>query len=239
MMLNPKLNIKQLKREYARNHRIRVEEFLKPELAAQIREQLAIVELPMHLTFYMGGGPRIISLPEYEQYDPGEKDSLKAELNQLASQGVGYCYESVMPQKVRNRQVTLSGQGHDLIRQLAASFNSEEVIEFAKKISSKSRIVKSDAQLTRFLPGHYITRHRDEVPSKRRELAYILSLTDGWHPDWGGLLQFYKPDGSVRDAWTPKSNTLSLFGIEHIHSVTYVTPYAKVPRYSMTGWFMA
>ncbi|WP_338456665.1 2OG-Fe(II) oxygenase family protein [uncultured Alteromonas sp.] len=38
---------------------------------------------------------------------------------------------------------------------------------------------------------------------------------------------------------TPEFNTLSLFDVKHIHSVTYVTPFAKQPRYALTGWIKA
>ncbi len=35
----------------------------------------------------------------------------------------------------------------------------------------------------------------------------------------------------------PAFNTMALFDIRHVHSVTYVTPFAKQPRLSLTGWF--
>jgi len=238
-MLNSKLDVKQLRRTYLRQNRVRIENFLEPHIASQLQSLVGEDSMPMHIAFYVNAMPKTISRMEFEALENQTKEALTRELLQLAGQGIGYCYETVMPKNIKNREVSISGQGHDLLVQLANCFSSPEVIKLVRQVSGNKVIKEADAQLTRFTEGHYITRHRDEVPSKRRELAYILSLTDGWHPDWGGLLQFYKPDGSVRDAWTPKFNTLSLFGIEHIHSVTYVTPYAKVPRYSMTGWFMA
>jgi Rps23 Pro-64 3,4-dihydroxylase Tpa1-like proline 4-hydroxylase len=65
----------------------------------------------------------------------------------------------------------------------------------------------------------------------------VFSATWGWHPDWGGLLQFYQEDGTPEDAWSPGFNTLSLFDTSYIHSVTYVTPFAQAPRLSLSGWF--
>jgi len=32
---------------------------------------------------------------------------------------------------------------------------------------------------------------------------------------------------------------LSLFDVRHVHSVTYVAPFAGAPRLSITGWFRA
>jgi hypothetical protein len=238
-MLNPKLEIKQLRQVYLRQKRVRVENFLDPSIAIQVQGLLTENSLPMHMAFYASGRPNSISASEFESFEPAEKRILKLDLEEQASRGIGYCYETVMPKNIKNREVSISGQGHDLLTKVANSFSSQETLKLVKQITGNASVKEADAQLTRFSVGHYITRHRDELPNKRRELAYILSLTDGWHPDWGGLLQFFNPDGSVRDAWVPKFNTLSLFEIQHIHSVTYVTPFARVPRYSMTGWFMS
>ena len=53
------------------------------------------------------------------------------------------------------------------------------------------------------------------------------------------LLQFFEDNGTPRDAWVPGWNVLSLFDVRHVHSVTYVAPFAGAPRLSITGWFRA
>jgi Rps23 Pro-64 3,4-dihydroxylase Tpa1-like proline 4-hydroxylase len=65
--------------------------------------------------------------------------------------------------------------------------------------------------------GQYLTRHRDDIEGTTRRLAYVFGFTRRWHPDWGGLLQFYEDDGTPRDAWVPAFNRLSLFAIRHVH----------------------
>jgi Rps23 Pro-64 3,4-dihydroxylase Tpa1-like proline 4-hydroxylase len=66
-----------------------------------------------------------------------------------------------------------------------------------------------------------------------------MSFTRNWHPDWGGLLQYYDDDGTPRDTWAPLFNSMTLFDVRHIHSVTFVTPFSTQPRLSLTGWFRA
>ena len=66
-----------------------------------------------------------------------------------------------------------------------------------------------------------------------------MSFTKDWHPDWGGLLHFFEDNGSPRDFWVPMFNSLTLFDVRHVHSVSYVTPFAKGQRLSLTGWFCA
>ncbi len=90
---------------------------------------------------------------------------------------------------------------------------------------------------TRYTAGQYLTRHSDNITEEGRRVAFVFSFSRAWHPDWGGMLQFYEGDGTPRDAWMPEFNTLALFDVRHIHSVSYVAPFAAATRYSLTGWF--
>ena len=102
-----------------------------------------------------------------------------------------------------------------------------------------ARVTSASAQATRYRPGHYLTRHRDDPEGETRRLAYVLSLSADWHPDHGGLLMFFADDGTPRDVWVPQAGTLSLFSVRHVHSVSVVAPFAPRPRLSVTGWFSA
>jgi Rps23 Pro-64 3,4-dihydroxylase Tpa1-like proline 4-hydroxylase len=115
--------------------------------------------------------------------------------------------------------------------------NSPAMLGFIEQITGRRDIVRADAQYTRYSAGQYLTRHRDDIEGTTRRLAYVFGFTRRWHPDWGGLLQFYEDDGTPRDAWAPAFNRLSLFDIRHVHSVGYVTPFAGESRLSLTGWF--
>jgi len=117
--------------------------------------------------------------------------------------------------------------------------NSQEVLQLISEITGRTDLLSAESQFTRFTPGQFLTRHRDVAPEQERRLAYVLSLTKNWHPDWGGLLQFYQDDGTPRESWSPVFNSLTLFDIRHVHAVTYVAPYAGQPRLSLTGWFRA
>ena len=88
-------------------------------------------------------------------------------------------------------------------------------------------------------PGQFLTRHKDDITAEGRRIAYVMGFSKDWHPDWAGLLNFYEDDGSGRDFWIPAFNSLSLFDVRHVHSVSYVTPFAKQQRLSLTGWFCA
>ena len=154
-------------------------------------------------------------------------------LMQAASQGVGFLYGGYMmnrPGKDRDPELAILYELYDYL-------GGEEALEIFRAITGIDNITGIDAQFTRYTSGQYLTRHSDNITEEGRRVAFVFGFSSNWHPDWGGLLQFYENDGTPRDAWTPEFNTLSLFDVRHVHSVSYVTPFAAAPRLSLTGWF--
>jgi Rps23 Pro-64 3,4-dihydroxylase Tpa1-like proline 4-hydroxylase len=45
-----------------------------------------------------------------------------------------------------------------------------------------------------------------------------------------------RTDGDVEEVWMPRFNSLALFRVPTRHMVSYVSPFAKHPRYAITGW---
>jgi Rps23 Pro-64 3,4-dihydroxylase Tpa1-like proline 4-hydroxylase len=94
------------------------------------------------------------------------------------------------------------------------------------------------AQATNYRPGHYLTRHLDDPKGEHRKFAFVWGYTRRWDPDWGGLLQFFDDQSRPAQAVSPEFNTLDLFDVHHIHSVTLVAPYALNPRLAVSGWYV-
>ena len=97
-------------------------------------------------------------------------------------------------------------------------------------------IATVEAQATRYRPGHFLTMHHDSESGSRRRVAYIFGLTEGWRPEWGGLLLFHDEAGEIVRGFVPRMNTLTLFKLPRIHSVSLVAPSAGAMRYSVAGW---
>lgn len=154
---------------------------------------------------------------------------LQADLKADAAKGQGFVYDGLRLGE---------GAGPEALEALHVALNGEAVLGRIARMTGE-RVTRANAQLTRYRPGHYLTRHRDDPEGESRKLAYVLSLTRAWHPDQGGLLMFYTDEGTPRDAWVPGFGTLSLFGVRHVHAVTVVAPFAPAPRLSVTGWFSA
>ena len=105
-----------------------------------------------------------------------------------------------------------------------------------RAVTGDDTIAFADAQATRFDPGHFLTCHDDKVGGKSRRVAYVLSLSPVWRPDWGGALQFFGVDGNIEQAYVPTYNAINLFRVPSDHSVSIVAPFAGASRYSITGW---
>lgn len=227
---HPDLNIENINAQYSRDKRIRIQSPISMEQAEQVFNSLT-KETPYKIALIQDGKPTTLSDAEWKQLPAEQKRNIHTETMRNASKGVGFIYG----------RYQLSGQ-HEPINNLAALhqwLNSEEVLSWVREMSGHKDIVAASAQATRYTAGQFLTRHMDTHSTEKRRLAYVFSFSPNWHPDWGGLLQYYESDGTPREAWSPGFNTLSIFDVGHIHSVTYVTPFSLTPRLSVTGWFRA
>ena len=232
-MLNPNLDLNSLAGEDAHDERIRITDIFEPEVADRIAEHCED-HVPYDFIYHMDGQNRAVPVDEMKALDANDQRVLQNKVMDAAANGVGFLYCGYMAARAQR------DSDDDQVRFLHSIFeylNSEEMLSFAKRITARDDLKSADGQFTRYTAGQFLTRHLDDITSEQRRIAYVFSFSRDWHPDWGGLLQFYEKDGTPRDAWAPGFNTLSLFDVRHVHAVTYVTPFAKRPRYSLTGWF--
>lgn len=227
--LNSRSDIEQLSEHFRQNKVVRVSDFLAKKDADALS---TCVQQNKDFTnaFFLNGSnqeltdQKISALPRHEQ------QNLIRSIHQSAAQGVGFLYgrKKIEPYS----QPSLTAE----LKAVFELMNSKNLQSLIEKITGENKIVKADAQVTRFRPGDFLTRHQDIVPGETRRFAYVIGLSDIWHPDWGGLLQFFERDGTTTTSLTPQFNSLSLFDVSEIHSVTAVTPFAPRNRYSITGW---
>ena len=109
--------------------------------------------------------------------------------------------------------------------------------DLGRTLTGSNDIQFADCQLTRFLPGHFLTVHDDDIDGKNRIAAFVLNLTADWTSDYGGLLTLLDETGDVRRGYTPAFNRLALFKVPQPHAVSVVARFAPAPRFAVTGWF--
>lgn len=119
-----------------------------------------------------------------------------------------------------------------------AFLSSPPVRDLLRRITAAGDIAFADGQATAYSPGDFLTGHDDDVPGKHRRAAYVFSLNPVWRVEWGGLLLFHEAGNRVR-GMAPSFNSLDLFAVPQMHSVSMVTGSVPNRRYSITGWLRA
>jgi len=233
-MLNPDLDSSALAMSFKHDKRLMIENFLLPDVADRIHDA-CLDSVPYQLNYVIDDKYQSKSAQELASMSPQTQRDINAKVMTAASQGIGFIYNGYL----KSRTKKTDNKKLAFLHEVFEFIGSEEILSLVKNITGNTDINGAEPQYTRFLPGHFLTRHRDVVPGRGRRMAFELGMTKGWHPDWGGLLQFYQENGLPRDSWMPRFNVLSIFDVSHIHAVTYVTPYAQAPMLSLTGWFVA
>lgn len=150
-----------------------------------------------------------------------------------AAEGFQYVFDRLRLGRARTERLAIPQALYDL----HALFNSDDFLEFARRLTGDNRIAYVDAQATRYLPGHFLNGHTDEHAVNGRLYAYVLNLTPIWRPEWGGLLMFTDGGDEVVETFTPRFGTLNLFRVPQDHFVSMVSAFAPAPRHSITGWW--
>jgi len=205
-------------------------DFLRREAAEALHAFLQAA--PWWRTFNQGERTWDLGPESIEVLTPEQAGQLEQAIHEGARKGFQYVYETV---RVSEQSSERSERGFPVDRLLEA-MNTAPALEMWRVLTGDPDVGLVDGQATRYLPGHFLTRHDDDVEGKNRVAAYVLNLSPEWAPEWGGLLQFHDAAGEVTGAMVPGFNVLNLFRVPQSHSVSIVAPFAPAPRYSITGW---
>jgi len=221
----------QVRAEFASDLKINLPEIWQPDSAEQILQCLQR-QTPYDNAFFANGRYQSLLDQELRQMPPEQLRQLMTHLHELASEGTGFLYGSHLIGRPQRQLPTPA-----LLTQVHQHLNSAAMLQFVRDLTGEQDLIYVSAQASRYVPGNYLTRHNDVVAAEGRRFAYVMGFTRQWHPDWGGLLQFFTRDGIPTQCWVPRFNNMALFEVHHPHSVTYVAPFARQVRYSVTGWF--
>jgi SM-20-related protein len=219
--------------EFARCGRVRLRDVLDVNSAARLHRCLA-TEVSWRLVYHDGTHNVILEAAEFQSMNAGAQRELVQRVLAGARDRFQYLYHSYP-------MVTayLSRQDPQLfLHRVLEWLNEPATLDAIRRIAGISTLRKADAQATLYRPGHFLTLHDDGgIGNEQRRVAYVLNMTQEWHADWGGQLQFMTASGEVEESWIPGFNTLALFRVPMKHAVSYVAPYATRPRLAVTGWF--
>jgi Rps23 Pro-64 3,4-dihydroxylase Tpa1-like proline 4-hydroxylase len=229
--LNPALDATALAGRFARDGRLQIVDILTPASATMLH---AMLRERTDWRQVMNSGGRVMELDRATRAAMSEEQraALDTAVYAAARAGFQYRYETIrVPDDEAARRTS-----DDPLAAFASWLSSGEPRAFLRMVTGADGIDFADAQATAYAPGDFLTGHDDAVAGRHRHAAYVLSLNPMWRTEWGGLLLFHAGDDGWAQAVEPRFNTLNLFRVPQMHSVSEVTRAAAYRRYSITGW---
>jgi hypothetical protein len=227
--LNPALDRKALAQAFARTGRLHIPDVLTQASAVRLLQALQ-QETPWTVTLNKGQ-----NFLDFEKMPPDERGRLAVGVFERArAGGFHYIYD--------NHRISRTGEPYGgsvpYLGHLFAFLNSPNFLAFMREVTGLEAIAWADAQATLYRPGDFLTTHDDRTGGHKRLAAYVLNMTPGWCPDWGGVLQFFDERGNVSQGFVPAFNALNVFRVPAQHAVSQVALFGGY-RYSVTGWLHA
>lgn len=234
MRLSSRLDVSALSQEYKRLRRGQVVGVLDAGDAGALYSDIAAQDT-WSLSFFAEGKNYDVDAAGWAALDEATKRKTVELAHAAANAGFGYL----------NRRISIYDRRHGggpltpALRGLFDFLNGTAFLDFVRALTGETDIAYADAQLTAFDPGHFLTVHDDDVEGKNRRCAYVLNMTPHWAEDWGGYLCFFDESGNMSGGFRPAFNTLNVFTIPQRHSVSVVSPFARAPRFGVSGWLRA
>jgi len=230
IQLNPNLDPEKYAKIFQQVGRVHIPEILTPESAQKIYGALT-EDVPWQTNFNDGEKGHTLHQLQIDAMNETQCDLLTTHINQKAQYDFQYVYNAYSLSDACEQ-----GINQDLyINKMLDFVNSEDYLNFVKKVTGHEEATYSDAQCTLYRPGHFLSDHSDDVGGKNRLAAYVLNFTPNWRPDWGGILQFIDENGHISQGISPTFNALNILKIPQKHSVSYVVPHADGGRYAIKG----
>lgn len=230
LALNADLDATALAGQFARTGRVSIPDVLAPDTAAALYTML---RERSDWRQVMNSGAKLVELdrPVRAGMTDAQRTALDDAVYAGARAGFQYRYETIrVPDDAGERR-----RSSNPLAAFALWWSGGAVRDFLRTVTGEPEIAFADAQGTAYSPGDFLTGHDDAFHGKNRFAAYVLGLTPTWRLEWGGLLLFHGANGAV-EGMVPQFNTLNMFRVPQMHSVSEVTRAAAYRRYSITGW---
>jgi len=229
--INPTLDIEHLGQTFQREGRVLIRDFFDSTVVEALSR--AVDQIDWALTYRDAHGDQVLSAEQLRAMTAAQRHQLLDGIHAMAGQEFQFSFgtESLVASAKRGDT--------DLLARFMRWMAHDQFMEKIRQITGVTAINRVYAQATMYTRGNFLVIHDDHVDLEDRRLAYVINLTRQWRADWGGLLHFLGPDGSVIETYFPHFNSLSLFRVPQKHFVSYVAPFAQGERTAITGWLIA
>tara|TARA_R100000544_G_scaffold4464_2_gene1741 strand:+ start:165 stop:878 length:714 start_codon:yes stop_codon:yes gene_type:complete len=236
-MINKKLNINKLSKEFKEKKAIRIDNFFDEDFANKLNHFFTKV-MPRDWWYLstMPKRPDCIEVTDNVRLN-GEHDSntlitYKKAIAESAFQQGQFSYS--FKRTIENHHESCICMECEL----RSFLKSPEAIKLINRITGAE--IKEATQLFSSLyeEGDFLSIHHDGPNGK---VGFVFNLCPGWKADWGGLLHTLDDDQqAVTKTYVPGFNTLTLFDSSqdtgYPHYVSHVLK-TDAKRISFTGWY--
>jgi SM-20-related protein len=229
--INPALDIPQLAAQFKRQRRLLIRDFFHPQVADALAR--AVEAIDWSLSYRDSQGDCRLTGAELRNLSSSQRAQLVEGIVELARRDFQFSFFT------ESLGDALQRGNADLLARFIRYMAHDAFLSVMRQLTGVEEINRVYAQATMYAPGSFLSAHDDHVTAEDRRLAYVINLTREWRADWGGLLHFSSPDGSVEDSFFPHFNSMSLFAVPQTHFVSYVPPFAQGQRQAITGWLIA
>lgn len=228
LALHPRIEVSAHAARFAAHGHTRIEPFLAEPVAAALHAELRTRQDWLQL---VNSGNKVFELDRAARaaMTPEQSAALDRAVQAGAREGFQFRYEAL-----RLPDGDAPAPGGDLHAGLPHWFSSGAARELLVAVTGRSDIAFADGQATAYAPGDFLTGHDDDIAGKARVAAYVIGLNPVWRIEWGGLLLFHR--GNTVTGVSPGYNSIDLFAVPQLHSVSMVTSAAAFRRYAVTGW---
>lgn len=233
--LHPTIDREALRHEFAQTGRVQIAPFIGADGADLLRENLLNRE-DWWLAVKTSAKKQVwFDRSGWKAMSAAHREAVRTLAAPNDRTGFRYMFEEivVVGQDLKNREIAT------VLGQFARFMSSASVVEAVRTISGAKDVSAADARASCYGQGHFLTVHDDRIADTHRRVAYVFGLTAEWRSEWGGLLLFHNKRDDVELGLLPRMNSLNLFAVPQEHSVSLVSPFAPVSRYSVSGWFRA
>ena len=229
LQINPNLGVSAIAADYHRYGRVRISDFFATG-ATELRNHLDTTDDWIQL-ISTDDGALEIDREERARMTTRRWAKIQSDMHKRACTNFQYSYGGI--------RVPEDGELDDdntPLYTFASFVRSKPFLDLLSSITGKGDLHFTDGQATAYGTGDFLTGHDDNVAGKNRVAACVFGLTRVWRLEWGGVLVFHHADHQSGELIVPQFNTLDLFKVPQIHSVSLVTPAAPHRRLAVTGW---
>jgi hypothetical protein len=228
-MLRANLNVEALRGRLRAGGVVEIRDFLTPDWARALHHFLDQEMSTSRWTVAVRAGGE----PEYFPDVPENKgrigEAYRRALSTLRGGEFSYCFRRTWD----DHGVSCSC----MECRLREGLKSAEVLQFMHDLGfsdAKPREVFASC----YMPGSFLSPHHDQGNG---QLGFVLNLSRGWNPQYGGLLMFLNDDWkTVRRVCSPRFNTMCLFELPNGRSVPHLVSHVVAgKRLAVTGWYGA